>query len=115
MSVSAAYSASCRGVEGSRSSPRSTSVMPIRASSTGLTNGYSGAPLARTITKSGTEPAGLDLLVGGEGLEGVPGRHQLLGPLAVDVGPLGLPVGAVRPADLGALVPLQAQPAQAVD
>src|SRR3954469_25961707 len=109
--------------------------MPIRASSRGLTNGYSGTPLPRTRTKSGTDPAakrisprtrsvharsssgirsrstgsrplgpegrlllvgeeavvvvvaelgvlpgreaaGVDLLVGGERLVGVPGRQQ---------------------------------------
>ncbi len=38
MSMSAWYSAICRGVDESRSSPRSTCVMPISASSTGLTS-----------------------------------------------------------------------------
>ena len=55
-SSSARYSTTCRGVEDSRSSPRSTCVMPMSASSTGLTSVYSGWPLARTMTKSGTEP-----------------------------------------------------------
>ena len=36
---SAACSGICRGVDGSRSSPRSTSVMPMTASSTGLVSG----------------------------------------------------------------------------
>lgn len=39
------------------SSPRSTWVMFISASSTGLTKVYNGSPLARVIAKSGTEPA----------------------------------------------------------
>ena len=38
MSMSASYSAIWRGVDGSRSSPRSTWVIPISASSTGLTS-----------------------------------------------------------------------------
>ena len=53
-SVSAVYSASWRGVEDSRSSPRSTWVMCIIASSTGLTSVYSGWPLALATAKSGT-------------------------------------------------------------
>ena len=63
----------------------------------------------------GGQPAGVDLLVGGEGLVGVPGGQQLRGDVAVDLVPLRLPVGPVRAADLGALVPVQAQPAQAVE
>ena len=39
------------------SSPRSTWVTRISASSTGFTRVYSGCPLARTTTKSGTVPA----------------------------------------------------------
>jgi hypothetical protein len=39
MSASASYSAICRGVDGSRSSPRSTWVISISASSTGFTSG----------------------------------------------------------------------------
>ena len=63
----------------------------------------------------GGQPAGVDLLVGGEGLVGVPGGEQLGGDVAVDLVALGLPVGPVRAADLGALVPVQAEPAQAVE
>ena len=37
--ASASYSAICRGVDGSRSSPRRTWVIPISASSTGFTSG----------------------------------------------------------------------------
>ncbi len=37
-SYSASYRAICRGVDDSRSSPRSTWVIPIRASSTGFVN-----------------------------------------------------------------------------
>ncbi len=57
-SMSAAYRESWRAVEGMRSSPRSTWVIPIRASSTGFTKVYSGTPFGRTTTKSGNEPAG---------------------------------------------------------
>ena len=39
------------------SSPRSTWVIRMRASSMGLTSVYRGFPLARTTTKSGVEPA----------------------------------------------------------
>ena len=64
---------------------------------------------------AGGPAAGVDLLVGGEGLVGVPGGQQLGGDVGVDLAPLGLPVGPVRAADLGALVPVQAEPAQAVE
>ncbi len=39
------------------------------------------------------------------------GREQLGGDVGVDVHPLRLPVGRLRPADLGALVPVEAEPA----
>ena len=53
MRISAWYSAICRGVDGRMSSPRSTWVIFINASSTGLTNVYNGSPLPRVIAKSG--------------------------------------------------------------
>ena len=40
-----------------RSSPRSTCVILINTSSTGLTKVYNGSPLARVSAKSGTTPA----------------------------------------------------------
>ena len=64
---------------------------------------------------AGGPAAGVDLLVGRERLVGVPGRDQLRGDVGVEVVPLGLPVRAVRAADLGALVPVEAEPAQAVE
>mmetsp|Transcript_7884 Transcript_7884/g.19695 ORF Transcript_7884/g.19695 Transcript_7884/m.19695 type:complete len:603 (-) Transcript_7884:9-1817(-) len=53
---------------------------------------------------------GVQLLVGAEAGVRVAGRHQLVGQLLVDVRALGLAVGAVRAAHVGALVPVQAQP-----
>ncbi|CPU00950.1 Uncharacterised protein [Mycobacteroides abscessus] len=55
--IMASYKAICRGVEGSRSSPRSTWVIFINASSTGFTKVYNGSPLPRVSAKSGTTPA----------------------------------------------------------
>ena len=61
------------------------------------------------------EPAGVDLLVRREGLVGMPRGQQLGGHVAVDVVALRLPVGLVRAAHLRALVPVQAEPAHAVE
>ena len=58
MRISAWYSAIWRGVDGRMSSPRSTWVIFISASSTGLTKVYSGSPWPRVIAKSGTVPGG---------------------------------------------------------
>ncbi len=49
------------------------------------------------------------------GLVGEAGVQQPLGDVGVDVHPLGLPVRPVRPADLGALVPVEAEPVHDVD
>ena len=50
----ARYTASWRGVEESRSSPRTTCVICISMSSTATASVYSGLPSARASTKSGT-------------------------------------------------------------
>ena len=50
----ARYTASWRGVEESRSSPRTTWVIRISMSSTATASVYSGLPSARASTKSGT-------------------------------------------------------------
>ena len=50
----ARYTAICRGVEDSRSSPRTTWVIFMSTSSTATASVYSGEPSARARTKSGT-------------------------------------------------------------
>src|SRR5699024_7299141 len=56
-----------------------------------------------------------DLLRGGEGLVDVPGLLQPGDHVLVDLAALGLAVGAVRAADLDALVPVDAGPAHGVE
>jgi hypothetical protein len=58
--------------------------------------------------------AGLDLLRRGVRRVGLAGFAELLDDLAVDLGALRLAVRLVRPTDFGALVPVQAEPAQGV-
>ena len=53
----------------------------------------------------------VELLLRAVAVVGPTGLEQLLGDVGVDVEALGLPVGAVRSAHLGALVPVEAEPA----
>ena len=72
--------------------------------------------VAQLRVAAGGEVTRLDLLGRGERLVGVAGVEQSWATdVAVDVAALGLPVGLVRAADLRALVPVQAQPAQRVE
>ena len=50
-----------------------------------------------------------------EAAVGVPARQQSRGVLPVEVGPLALPVGTERAADVRPLVPIEAEPAQDID
>src|SRR5699024_5794274 len=56
-----------------------------------------------------------DLLGAREGFVRVAGLQELRGDVGVDVHPLGLPVRAVRAADLHPLVPVQPEPAEGVE
>ena len=58
MRISAWYSAIWRGVDGRMSSPRSTWVIFISASSTGLTKVYNGSPLPRVMREVGHDARG---------------------------------------------------------
>ena len=60
-------------------------------------------------------PQRLEPLAGAEAGIGGPAPDELLRVLAVDRRALALPVGTVRPADVGALVPAQAQPVQGLE
>ncbi len=60
-------------------------------------------------------PALVELLGGAVAAVGVALGQQPLGVLAVDVEPLGLPVRPVRAADVGALVPVEAEPPQVLE
>ena len=75
-------------------------------------------PVEAVVAQLGVAPGGavarLDLLGRGERLVGVPGLEQASRHVGVDVHPLGLPVRPVGTADLDALVPVQAEPAQRV-
>ncbi len=64
---------------------------------------------------TGRDVAGLDLLGGRITLVEVPGGLQPLDQVEVDVGALRLAVRRVRAADVDALVPVDVQPAQAVE
>ncbi|MCY1514001.1 hypothetical protein D9M68_485270 [compost metagenome] len=57
----------------------------------------------------------VETLGGAEAREGMPLADQLVGILLVDRAALALPVRAVRAADVRALVPLDAEPAQGVE
>ncbi len=58
--------------------------------------------------------AGVQLLLGAVAAVGVAGVQELLGDVLVDLHALRLAVRRVRAADLGALVPVEAQPAHRV-
>ena len=58
---------------------------------------------------------GLELFGGAEAAVGVAVGEEQVGVLAVDFGALGLAVGAVGAADVGAFVPGEAEPAQGVE
>ncbi len=77
-----------------------------------------GLPVGTVVTLlgvlAGGDPAGGHLLGRGERLVGVPGLDQPGQHVPVDLAAFGLPVRAVRAADLGPLVPVQPQPTQAV-
>ena len=60
-------------------------------------------------------PVRLQLLRAAETVVGRAGINQLLAVFPVEGKALGLPVGAVRATDVGAFVPIQAQPAQLAD
>ena len=64
---------------------------------------------------AGGDVARLDLLRRREGVVGLPGLEQLGHHVAVDLAALRLPVRAVGSADLGPLVPVEAEPAQRVE
>ena len=57
----------------------------------------------------------LQALGGAETAVGVPALEQSRGVLPVELGPLALPVGTERTADVRPLVPLEAEPAQDID
>ena len=57
----------------------------------------------------------LQALRGAEAAVGVPGLEQSRGVLPVEIGPLALPVGTERTADVRPLVPIEAEPAQDID
>ncbi|CAM5544968.1 hypothetical protein SCALM49S_03598 [Streptomyces californicus] len=94
-----------------------------RGAALGLVRGLPlGGEVAAVAVVAGRLPggaggvaAGVQLLGGAVAGVGVPGGEELLGDVLVQVHPLRLAVGGVRAADLGALVPVQAEPAHRVE
>ena len=71
--------------------------------------------LRRLSRRQRTLPIRLELLRRAEAVVGAARRTQSLRVLLIEVGALGLTVRAVRTADVGALVPRQAEPAEVVE
>ena len=73
------------------------------------------AVVTESLRAAGGHIAGLDLFGSGEGFVGIAGFEQLGRDILVDVAALGLTVRAVRPTDVDALVPIDAEPVQRLD
>ena len=101
------------GLSGMRN--RSTGLRPARRNSatcSSLSSRQWPSYPARAALLAGDLAAFLELVLGAVAVVGVPGGSELLGDLGMALGPLGLQVRTVVTTDLGAFVPVDAEPAQ---